>query len=398
MNTQPDRRFKVLFVDDEEQALKYFRRAFEKEFDVLTANSVAAAMELLDREGDSIGILLTDQRMPKQTGVDLLRHVRENRPSIVRILTTAYADLDSAVEAVNSGEIFRYVSKPWDVRELRGVLLRALDYASVQRDRDLLLCEKLSVMQRMLVLDRVRSLAVFAASLEGRLRYPLHGLKAYLQFASSHPELVSSQYAAGWEDLWAVTVDESQQMLRSVKHVLGRTQPTKFAPKAVSALLQEACARAGGLGQAVDASADDAGFEVVVDTPMIVGLIAEMAAWIGALDNGGNRVRIEAAHAQTDTGPGIAIHVRGNGIGWSKEQTCMLMGILRHNQPEPTEPSLDLLAGFLIAAHHGGAVTVSPSSPDGPELCLTLPADAGAAQLEELEPYWLEAVLEHVEA
>src|SRR5436190_22712507 len=120
-------KYAVLYVDDEVQSLKYFEKAYSKEFRVLTAASVDDALDLLRLDGDHIGVIITDQRMPGRTGTDLLSQVRQTHPRIVRMLTTAYSDIDSAIEAVNSGAIYKYIVKPWVVRELRGTLLRAME-------------------------------------------------------------------------------------------------------------------------------------------------------------------------------------------------------------------------------------------------------------------------------
>ena len=117
----------ILYVDDEPQSTKYFARAFERDFRVLTAGSAAEAEELLACHSDQVGVLITDQRMPVATGVQLLGRVKERHPNIVRLLTTAYADLDDAVVAVNRGEIYRYILKPWDIEVLRAELHNALE-------------------------------------------------------------------------------------------------------------------------------------------------------------------------------------------------------------------------------------------------------------------------------
>ncbi len=137
----------VLFVDDEPQSIKYFSRAFESEFPVLTAGSAAEAEELLASESYRVGVLITDQRMPRQTGVQLLDRVKARFPDIVRLLTTAYSDLDDAVAAVNRGEIFRYILKPWDIETLRSELNSALDLYSHKRyERELLTARRQTIM------------------------------------------------------------------------------------------------------------------------------------------------------------------------------------------------------------------------------------------------------------
>lgn len=116
----------VLFVDDETQALKYLPRALAHVCAVKTAPSVREAIQILD-DSDKVAVIITDQMMPEERGTALLAHARDNYPHIVRILTTAYADLDSAIESINSGEIFRFIEKPWDMAMLEVIVREALD-------------------------------------------------------------------------------------------------------------------------------------------------------------------------------------------------------------------------------------------------------------------------------
>src|ERR1700722_7687694 len=106
--------YAILYVDDEEQALKYFRKEFKHEFPMLTAPGAAQALLTLEKEHAGVGVLLTDHRMAGQTGVELLTRVRQAWPNIVRILVTAYSDMASAVDAVNSGAVYKYLTKPVD--------------------------------------------------------------------------------------------------------------------------------------------------------------------------------------------------------------------------------------------------------------------------------------------
>ena len=123
--TEPGK-FAVLYVDDEEQALKYFRKGLEKDFRILTAADVAGALTILEQDASSIGVVITDQRMPGKSGVDLLSEIRQRWPAIVRILITAYTDVDSAIAAVNSGAVYKYITKPADFVLLRQILTEAM--------------------------------------------------------------------------------------------------------------------------------------------------------------------------------------------------------------------------------------------------------------------------------
>src|SRR6266850_4928135 len=97
------KRFAVLYVDDEEKSLKSFARAFGDQFRILTAPSAQEGLKLLDAHKEEIGLLMTDQRMPGEKGVWLLERARQLQPGIIRILATAFADMEAAIAAVNTG-------------------------------------------------------------------------------------------------------------------------------------------------------------------------------------------------------------------------------------------------------------------------------------------------------
>lgn len=179
------KRYAVLYVDDEEMALKYFEKTFGSEFRILTATNANEGLKLIESRGDEIGVLLTDQRMPGQKGVQLLERARQIRPKIVRMMITAFADFGVTVDAVNLGNVFRYVSKPLQVEDMRNTLRRAMEFFLLQRERDDLLREKLSVLQNMVITDRVISLGVLASGLCQHLRNPLEAVQTFLNLTPS---------------------------------------------------------------------------------------------------------------------------------------------------------------------------------------------------------------------
>ncbi len=195
-----ENKYSVLFVDDEEKALKYFSRLYSDDFTIITAPNVDAAKVILKQQADSIGVLITDQRMPGEKGVDLLNYAREEHPQIVRLLTTAYADLSDAIEAVNNGEILRYITKPWDVDSLRMELNNAIQFFLLRMERDQLLREKLNVWQRLIEINRIRDLLVLSSGFT-HLRHSQAAISALLitvPFARS-----SSMAHIGQLDNWA---------------------------------------------------------------------------------------------------------------------------------------------------------------------------------------------------
>jgi two-component system, NtrC family, response regulator AtoC len=124
MSTDP-KRYPILIVDDEQDNLDAFRFNFRKTFEILTATNGPDALALL--EGRDVAVVVTDQRMPKMTGIELLREIRQRHPETVGIILTAFTDVDVLVEAINLGQIYRYITKPWDAKEVRGVLQYAIE-------------------------------------------------------------------------------------------------------------------------------------------------------------------------------------------------------------------------------------------------------------------------------
>lgn len=154
----------ILYVDDEAMALKYFERLVSPNYRVLTALSVSEGIEILKTQGDTITVLVSDQRMPGANGNEILRYARHHHPHIVRLLTTAYSELGEAIVAINAGEIYRYITKPWDIDVLRTEVRLAVEVAALRSERDELVYAKIQVQQAQLLANRVGHLALACGS------------------------------------------------------------------------------------------------------------------------------------------------------------------------------------------------------------------------------------------
>lgn len=117
----------LLLVDDEERILRSLRMLFAANYRVLVTTSGHEALEILRRE--KVHALVSDQRMPAMAGVDLLRQAREIAPNTMRLLLTGYSDAEAIIGSINDGEIFRYISKPWNADEIRGIVGEAAGIA-----------------------------------------------------------------------------------------------------------------------------------------------------------------------------------------------------------------------------------------------------------------------------
>src|SRR6267142_2520567 len=218
------KKFAILYVDDEEKSLKYFAKAFDDQFRILTASNAQDGLKILEEHKDEIGLLMTDQRMPGEKGVWLLEKARQLRPRIIRILATAYSDMEAAIAAVNTGAIYKYVTKPWDPPQLENTLKRGLEFFMVQRERDQLLREKMSVLHNMMIADRIVSLGLLAAGLSHHIRNALVAVKTFLDLAPAKMQeekmdLNGMRNPTFWKDYYVNVqsqIDRINTMLRDL--------------------------------------------------------------------------------------------------------------------------------------------------------------------------------------
>jgi response regulator RpfG family c-di-GMP phosphodiesterase len=126
--------YKLLIVDDETPNLRLLERLFSNEYHCLTASSGPEALRLLEQH--DVAILITDQRMPEMTGIDLLKRSAKLRPHMVRILLTGYTEVEALVEAINCGLVYMYVTKPWNNDDLKQKISRACEYYESIKNRN----------------------------------------------------------------------------------------------------------------------------------------------------------------------------------------------------------------------------------------------------------------------
>jgi len=122
----------VLVVDDEANVVSALRRTLRREgYTILSASEPAEALAILRQS--AVDVVLSDQLMPNMSGLDFLKEVRALHPDVVRIMLTGHADVATAVEAINDGEIYRFLTKPWDDAELKVALHLAFDRIALER-------------------------------------------------------------------------------------------------------------------------------------------------------------------------------------------------------------------------------------------------------------------------
>ena len=126
----------VLYVDDEIHNLNAFKASFRRVFKVYTAESAAEAIQILEKE--YVNIILTDQRMPVMTGIQFLESIVEKYPNPIRMLLTGYSDINAVIDAINKGQVYLYLTKPWQEADLQSALEKAFEVFSLrERNKEL---------------------------------------------------------------------------------------------------------------------------------------------------------------------------------------------------------------------------------------------------------------------
>jgi CheY-like chemotaxis protein len=130
---------KMLVVDDEPDNLDLLYRTFRRDFSVLKAESGMQALQLLSQEGE-VAVIISDQRMPEMKGTEFLSRTLPEFPDTMRIILTGFTDVEDLVDAINSGQVYRYITKPWDPNELKEVVQRATETYALLKQRTEELC------------------------------------------------------------------------------------------------------------------------------------------------------------------------------------------------------------------------------------------------------------------
>ena len=362
--------YSILFVDDEEKTLKYFSRFFSKDYNILTAQSTSEAKEILDQKADEIGVLISDQRMPVEKGVELLKYSREKYPNIVRLLTTAYSDLGDAIEAVNRGEILRYIPKPWDISFLELEMRHAMRFFLLTTEREQLRKEKLSVIQRVTSINKTKDLIILSAGMT-HVRNPLHAIRALLlQLPGSSMETPDNYK---YNDAWDLIKSEIVEIIILANEILADTAGKDNFLFENLDLVDKVKSVSENIPVKIQLHVNTETVSIEANNLLIEKLL---------------QIFLEppAGTAGSDTDE--------KEIYISKENDTLeikLNSFLDNSNISIWNMPAHLLSAFFICYHHGGSIQT-----DG-DLTIRLPFKQKVVKLPDLEPHWQEQIFDRYE-
>ncbi len=210
--------YPILFVDDEEMALVTFKNLFKKEFTIHTAGSGGAALELIEKHPE-LALIVSDQRMPDMTGIELLRRISVKRPNLIRMLITAYTEIELVIDAINRGKVYRYITKPYNEEELKQTLKQGIERYYLVKERDRLYAEKIETFKKMAQANRLTAIGILAAGMAHEINNPLVAINTFLQMIpKKYDEEVKDEEF--WDKFYAVALGETHRIQMLISQLL----------------------------------------------------------------------------------------------------------------------------------------------------------------------------------
>ena len=405
-NSYDYKKYAILYVDDEEMSLKYFTRAFSDQFRIFTAPSAQEGLKILEAHSDDIGLLMTDQRMPGETGVWLLERARQLRPRMIRVLATAYADMDAAIAAVNTGAIYKYVTKPWDPGQLEQTLKRGLEFFVVQRERDQLLLEKMSVLHNMMIADHIVSLGLLAAGLSHHIRNSLVAVKTFLDLAPA--KMVEEKMSLDGmrnPDFWKEYYQNVQGQIEKINNLLKDLWTASEKPsfefstrvklrEVVNASIEQLKKDLAAKKITVENNIPDSLPEMNVDKAKFYRLFDLMLKDEIASLPTGCKVAF-SAQAFNGSGPTqtVQIQITDNGPGLPPEALRLVFDPFVVRSDSPAEYGIHLMACFFIVHHHGGRIEARSDARNGTVFTIRMPVNPNSVPPVQNEQDFLQKVI-----
>lgn len=387
--------FAILYVDDEPISLKYFREMFEDVAPILTAECPLEALEIFRDQSDQIGLVLSDFKMPKMKGIDFLEEVKKINPSPLRILITAYADLNMAVDLLNSNRLYGYLSKPWDAEELEGRLINALDYFALSQQRDQLLKEKSMAYNQLAIADRANTMNMVSVGFNHHLRNSLNVISSFFELA---PYKLKEEFGVSTSDspFWGEfhgeireEIDRMIKLLTNFTHTSSTNQIQIEPDIDLHHIFSEAAEMLDSKGKPIELiiNQDDG-------VPLVSGDLVKLQQMsrqlfseaVANMPNGG---QIEVRFTPAKSIGGVRVYFYDNGKVLGEKDLARVFEPFFARSDNPDELGFNLVGSYMTVYYHGGSMEakraddgrnliefILPTVPNPPEESISLSRQA----------------------
>lgn len=399
------KRATVLIVDDEPAILSSLERLLRREFTILLATSATTGLDLLRLHAPQI--VISDQRMPGITGSDFLAQVGREQPDVVRLLLTGYADLDSVIGAINKGEVYRYLVKPWNPDELRSTVREAAErYQLVTQNRALLgqlietnaaleqrVAERTTDLaaanQRLQELDRLKDelLAVTShdlRSLVTNIRLSSQMLLRGNRTGKGDPERYIQAIAHATDRLLVLLNDLSDLTMINTGALQLQRGPVLLSDIA-QAVVHDALGLAEAKTIAIHVQVPEQEPLVQADHERLYQVVSNLVGNAIKLTPSGGQIAVTVQ----PTGHRIALSIRDTGIGLPAEQLPELFTQFKHMSRPGTDgergSGLGLAIVHRLVELHEGEIAVASVEGQGSTFTIALPLQVAPAEMPSPE-------------
>jgi signal transduction histidine kinase len=371
---------KLLIVDDEIRVLDVLVKTFESDYSIYKATNGLDALEILKKS--PVQVIITDERMPKMGGMSFLKSAREILPNTVNIILTAYTDLSVAIDAINSGIVYRYLVKPWDTEELRITIRQAFERFDLFNDNKLLtqeLLQKNIELQKKLVelketqekLLRTEKLAVvgqLTASIGHELRNPLSRIKTAAALLNNEIKDPSSET----DELLKIVDNEVMISTKIINDLLDfsrerkpNLKPTSLNEVIIATLKRMRFPESISIDQALDPSIPQLNLDDGQIQQILINLIMNS---IQATDNGGKIYVRTMRNADS-----VDLIIKDTGCGIPQENLDKIFEPLFTTKPKGIGLGMSIVK--MLVEKHGGHMQIQSRINIGTTVTLAFPVN-----------------------
>ena len=356
-----DRKTTILYIDDEENNLTSFKASFRRDFDVFVTTQANEAVQILNE--NPVHLIIADQKMPDISGVEFLELVKSEFPDPIRILLTGYADIEAVIDAINRGQVYRYITKPWDEQELRMVFANAREHFDTKTE--------LKSKNKQLT-TAFKDLERFVYSASHDLRAPLASIRGIVDLAKAENDPTNAGKYLDMVETNILQLDYYTQNLINYYHNLNEEVVNSRITIAEWFNEVLAKARTFSKGNSAEVVITNSPEQISTD-PTRLG-IAINNLLVNALTHGSSssqelRVQLEVKEDEKE----LLISVQDNGSGISPKKLAEIKEIFEQKRSYHPGFGMGLFIVNEVTRKLGGRTSITSEASNGTKVSLILP-------------------------
>lgn len=375
----------ILYIDDEPGNLEAFQDEFEEYFSIRTATSGPEGLKIIREE--PIVLALVDQRMPGMSGVEVMEAIRRECPDILRVMITAYTDLDVVIDSINKGKVYQYFKKPWDHEDVRAGIMRGIEVHYLKQERRRLQAERIENMKKMVRSNRLAAVGTMVSGLVHEIRNPMVAIQTFFQLLPRRwddQEFMSRylQIAQGEADRIEKLLENLLSFARPVKPLLRPCDLNEVVERIMQLLSLQA--RKKSIAIRFEKHADLP--EVFADPSQLIQVVQNLGMnAIQAMDEPGRLLFRTFVTGEEKGEPQVCLEIRDSGKGIPPEDLEKIFDPFFTTKEQGT--GLGLSICYQIVSEHGGHIEAQSRAGEGTRFFLYLPpAAVGEARRPDAPP------------